>query len=162
MSLIGDLLVGVAIAVGLVGIVVPILPGTIVIFAAIVVWAAVEGGVAAWTACGAAIAALAVGQALKYLVPGRRLRVHGVPATTLAIAALAAVVGFFVIPIVGLVVGFVAGVYAAEVARLRDVGQAWATTRTALGAVGLSIAIELVGGLVAAAAWAVGVIAAGF
>ena len=162
MSLVGDVLVGIAIAVGLVGIVVPILPGTIVIFAAIVAWAAVEGGVAAWTACGVAVTVLAVGQALKYLVPGRRLRVHGVPATTLAIAALAAVVGFFVIPIVGLVVGFVAGVYAAEVARLRDVRQAWSSTLTALGAVGLSIAIELGCGLVAAAAWAVGVVAVGF
>jgi uncharacterized protein YqgC (DUF456 family) len=162
MSLIGDVLVGVAIAVGLIGIVVPVLPGTIVIVAAIVVWAAVEGGVAAWTAAAVAVAVLAAAQALKYAVPGRQLRVTGVPATTLAVAALAAVVGFFVIPIVGLVIGFVAGVYAAEVARLRDVQRAWASTLAALRAVGLSIAIELAGGLLAAAVWAVGVVATGF
>jgi uncharacterized protein len=113
MSLIGNLLVGAAIAIGLVGVVVPILPGTIVVFAAIAVWAAVEGGAAAWTAFAVASTVLAAAQALKYAVPGRRLRAHGVPASTLVVAAVAGVVGFFVIPIVGLVVGFVGGIDAA-------------------------------------------------
>jgi len=161
MSLIGNLLVGIAIAVGLVGIVVPILPGTIVVFAAIAVWAAVEGGAVAWTAFAVAAAVLAAAQALKYAVPGRRLRVHGVPASTLAVAAVAGVVGFFVVPIVGLVVGFVGGIYAAEVVRLHDGRRAWVSTVAALRAVGLSIAIELAGGLLAAAAWLAGVIATG-
>ena len=52
------------------------------------------------------------------------------------------VVGFFVIPVVGLFVGFVLGIYLAE---RRRVGQAdaWPSTKAALRAVGLSILIEL-------------------
>jgi uncharacterized protein YqgC (DUF456 family) len=160
MGLIGDVLIAVAIAVGLVGIIVPVLPGTVLILAAIVVWAIVEGGAAAWTSCAIAVAILGAAQALKYAVPGRRLQVHGVPASTLAAAGVLAIVGFFVIPVVGLVVGFVAGVYLAEVARLRNARRAMASTAAAVRAVGLAIAIELVGGLLAAAAWLVGVIAA--
>ncbi|HSS67132.1 MAG TPA: DUF456 domain-containing protein [Nocardioidaceae bacterium] len=159
MSLIGNLLVGLAIAIGLVGVVVPILPGTLLILVAIVVWAVAEGGVVAWTACGIAIGILVAGQALKYAVPGRRLSVHGVPASTLIVAGLLGVIGFFVVPVVGLVIGFVGGVYVAEAARLHDVVGAWRSTMAALTAVGLSIAIELVGGLLAAAVWAIGVLA---
>jgi uncharacterized protein YqgC (DUF456 family) len=158
MSLIGNVLVGIAIAVGLVGIVVPILPGTVVILAAIVVWAVLEGGVVAWTAAALALAVLLAAQGLKYAVPGRRLRVQGVPAATLLAAAVLGAVGFFVIPVVGLVIGFVVGVYAAEAIRLGDLRRAWESTRTALAAVGLSIAIELAGGLLAAVCWAVGVV----
>jgi uncharacterized protein YqgC (DUF456 family) len=159
MSLTADLLVAIVIAIGLVGIVIPVLPGVALIFAAIVVWAVVEGGPGAWTTCAVAVAILAATQALKYAVPGRRLRVEGIPTRTLVLAAVLGIVGFFVIPVVGLVVGFVAGVYVAEAARLKDAQRAWSSTVAALRAVGLSIAIELVGGLLAAATWAAGVIA---
>jgi uncharacterized protein YqgC (DUF456 family) len=159
MGLIGDVLTAVAIAVGLVGIVVPVLPGTLLILVAIVVWAAIEGGAVAWTTCAIAVAILGAAQALKYAVPGRRLKIHGVPTASLAVAGVLAILGFFVIPVVGLVVGFVAGVYVAEAARLRDAHQAMATTAAAVRAVGLAIAIELGGGLLAVAAWLAGVIA---
>jgi uncharacterized protein len=155
-SLVTDLLVAIAIAVGLVGIVIPVLPGVTLIFAAILVWAVVEGGGVAWATCAVAVAVLAAAQALKYAVPGRRMRVEGIPARTLALAAVLGIVGFFVIPVVGLVVGFVGGVYLAEAARLKDVRRAWSSTVAAVRAVGLSIAIELIGGLLAAAIWAIG------
>ena len=45
-----DLLAGLAIAVGLVGILLPILPGTLLIAAAVVVWAVVVGQAAGWVA----------------------------------------------------------------------------------------------------------------
>jgi uncharacterized protein YqgC (DUF456 family) len=160
MGLIGDVLIAVAIAVGLVGIIVPVLPGTVLILAAIVVWAVVEGGAAAWTTCAIAVAILGAAQALKYAVPGRRLQVHGVPGSSLVVAGVLAIVGFFVLPVVGLVVGFVAGVYLAEAARLQDARRALASTSVALRAVGLAIVIELAGGLLASAAWLTGVIVA--
>ena len=67
------------------------------------------------------------------------------------------IVGFFVIPVVGLLIGFVLGVYLAE---LRRVGSAaaWPATVHALKAVGLSIVIELVASLLAATTWALGVV----
>jgi uncharacterized protein len=153
-----ELLVALAIAVGLVGVVVPILPGSVLVLAAILVWAWQVGGATAWTVCGVAAAVLVVGGVVKFLVPNRRLKDAGVPASTQWVGAALGVVGFFVIPVVGLFVGFVLGVYLAEYHRLGATA-AWPSTRHALKAVGLSILIELAAGVVATLVWVVGVVA---
>ena len=54
-----------------------------------------------------------------------------------------AVVGFFVIPVVGFFIGFPLGVYLEERRRLGRHASAWRSTREALRAMGLSIVIEL-------------------
>jgi len=68
------------------------------------------------------------------------------------------VIGFFVVPVIGLVVGFVLGVFLAERVRLGSGDRAWVSTRHALSAVGWSIMIELGAGLLATAAWIVGLV----
>ncbi len=152
-----EVLVALAIRVGLVGVLVPILPGLLLVFAAVLVWAIDVGGGTAWTVFGVATAVLVAGTVVKYAVPGRRLKTSGIPSSTLWFGIGLGVVGFFVIPVVGLFLGFVLGVYLAE---HRRVGQAaaWPSTREALRAVGVSILIELVAGVVAALVWAVGVV----
>lgn len=144
------------IAVGLAGIVVPVIPGVILIGAAVVVWAVDTGGALAWGLAAGAIAVLALGFVVKYSVPHRRLKEAGVPRRTIVVGALLGVVGFFVIPVLGLFVGFVGGVWLAESGRLGS-GQAWPSTKTALKATGLSILIELASGLIATAIFIVGV-----
>jgi uncharacterized protein YqgC (DUF456 family) len=152
-----DLLTAVAIAVGLVGILVPILPGSILVLGAVLVWAAVTGGGSAWTVFGVVTLLLVVGTVVKYAVPGRRLKGAGVPASTQWVGAVGAVVGFFVVPVLGIFLGFVVGVYAAERHRL-GAGPAWPSTKAALRAVGLSILIELAAGVLATGVWVVGVV----
>ncbi len=149
--------VAIAIAVGLAGIIVPVLPGSVLVLGAILVWALQVGTGAAWVVFGIATTFLVVGTIVKYAVPGRRLKASGVPSTTLLMGAAVGVVGFFVIPVIGLFVGFVAGVYAAERGRV-GAAEAWPSTKHALKAVGLSILIELVAGMLAAATWVVGAI----
>lgn len=152
-----ELLVAVAIAVGLAGILVPVLPGSVLILGGIVVWAVDTGGATAWAVCAVAAAILVAGGVVKFLVPNRRLKRVGVPASTQWVGAAVGIVGFFVVPVVGLFVGFVLGVYAAERRRVGD--QAWPSTKAALRAVGLSIVIELVAGLAATFVWVGGVVA---
>jgi len=152
-----DALVGLAILVGLVGIIVPVLPGSILVLAAVLVWALELGTGAGWVVFAIATSLLAVGTLVKYVVPGRRLQAAGVPNSTLWVGAGVGIVGFFVIPVVGLLVGFVAGVYLAEHRRVGAAG-AWPQTLAALKAVGLGILIELVAGVLAASTWLVGVI----
>ena len=94
----------------------------------------------------------------KYLLPGRRLREAGVPYRTLALGGVLGAIGFFVIPVVGLFLGFVLGVYLGELGRFGDRAQAWPATKQALGAVGWSILIELATGLLAAAVWIGGLV----
>ena len=150
-----EMLVGLAILVGLVGIVVPVLPGTVLILGAVLVWSIQDGSATAWVVFALAAGLLVAGTAVKYAVPGRRLKANGVPQRTLLLGGVIGIVGFFVIPVVGLFIGFVLGVYLAE---LQRVGRqaAWPSTRHALNAVLHSIAIELAAGLLAALTWLAG------
>ena len=150
--------VGVVIAIGVLGVVVPVLPGSLLVGVAIGVWAVVTGGVTAWVVFAVAASILVAGTIVKYLVPGRSLQSAGVPMTSLVIGAVLAVGGLFVIPVVGAPIGFVAGVYLAELRRLGR-SLAWPSTQAALKAVGLSILIEMSSCALAAATWLVGVAA---
>jgi uncharacterized protein YqgC (DUF456 family) len=149
----GHVLVGLAILIGLLGVLVPVLPGLLLCWAAVLVWALVERTTEAWIVLGVASALLLVSQVVKYVVPGRRMRAAGVPGRTLVIGGVLAIVGFFAIPVVGALIGFVAGVYGAERLRLGTHEAAWPSTVHALKAVGLSVLIELGAGLLMAAAW---------
>lgn len=149
------LVCGLVVVVGLFGIVVPILPGTILVALGIAVWATEDGSTGAWVTLGAAGACLVVGAVVKYAVPGRRLKAT-VPTRTLVVGGLCAVVGFFVIPVVGALVGFPLGIYLAERVRVGGDG-AWPSTRAALRAVGASILIELAAAVLAISIWVAGV-----
>ena len=152
-----ELLVGLAVLVGVIGVVVPVLPGSLLILGAVLVWALQDGSGTAWAVFSVVTVLLATGAIVKYAVPGRRLQAAGVPNSTLFLGAALGFVGFFVIPVVGLVIGFVGGVYLAE---MRRVGReaAWPSTRHALLAAGLSILIELAAAMLAAGTWVVGAV----
>lgn len=158
MNAVGLLLVALAIAVGLAGIVVPLIPGMLLVYGAILVWAVVEHTVASWVTLAIVTVVVAATTAIKYLWPARRMRRADVPTSTLVIGAALGVVGFFVIPVFGLVVGFVAGVYLAEFLHRRDHRLAWASTVHAVKGVALSIGVELTGALAATVIWAVAVL----
>jgi len=149
-----DLLVVVALVVAAAGIVVPVLPGTVLAIGALLVWALLTGGSIAWGAFAVMALVIAVGQVLKYLLPHKSMTAAGVPTRSILFGGVAAIVGFFVIPIVGLVVGFIGGVYVAEHVRLGDWPQAKESTWVAMKATGFSILIELGALLVAATVWA--------
>jgi uncharacterized protein YqgC (DUF456 family) len=148
------LVCGLLVVVGLFGIVVPVLPGSVLVALGIGIWAGENGSGLAWATFAVAVACLLVGAVVKYAVPGRRLKA-AVPTSTLLVGGLAAVVGFFVIPVVGVLVGFPIGIYLAERLRVGADG-AWPSTRAALRAVGVSILIELAAAVAATAVWVVG------
>jgi uncharacterized protein YqgC (DUF456 family) len=152
-----EILVAVLIAVGVAGIIVPVLPGTLLVLGAILVWALDIGTSGAWLVFAFATTFLVLGTIVKYLVPGRHLKASGVPTRTLVAGGVLAFVGFFVVPVVGMFIGFVIGVYVAERARVGAAG-AWPSTKAALRAVGVSILIELVAAFLAVATWVVGVV----
>ena len=65
MSTGGSILVALAIAVGLVGILVPLLPGTQLVWAAIAVWSFTERTTAAWVVLGSATGVPGAGMLIK-------------------------------------------------------------------------------------------------
>ncbi len=146
-------LVGVAIFVGVVGIVVPVLPGALLSWAAILVWALEEQSSTGWIVLAVATVLIGTSQVIKYVVPERRMRRTGIPQHSTLIGVLFAIAGFFLIPVVGMFLGFPLGVFISERFRLHANGPAWASTKHALKATGLSMLIELAGTLLAAGVW---------
>jgi uncharacterized protein YqgC (DUF456 family) len=152
---------GIMILLGIVGVILPVLPGMLLCWGGMLVWALLEPSRLHWIAFAVASGLFAVGGVVKYVVPGRRMRAAGVPWSTMAVGGLVGIVGFFVIPVLGLFVGFVAGVYLAERVRLDDNSLAWPSTVAALKGAGLSMLIELITGLLIGATFAAGLIAQG-
>lgn len=153
-----QLLVGLAMVAGLVGVFVPVIPGLLLIWAAGLWWTIADGGGAVrWTVLGVLTVLLVLGTVAKYVLPARSAAARGAPLSTLVAGAAGAVVGFFVIPVVGVLVGGVAGIYLAEYRRLHDGGRAWVSTRAALVAIGVGLLIELTAGALMIGAWLLGV-----
>jgi hypothetical protein len=161
LTLVLVLLCALLIVVGLAGILLPVLPGgSALVGAAVLLWAwAGPDDAADWVVFAIAAALLLVGQIVKYVVPGRGLKSAGIPWSTQVLGAVLGIVGFFVVPVVGLVLGFGLGVYLAEV---RRVGPRAARTSTvlALKAAASSILIDLAAALLATGAWITGVVVA--
>jgi uncharacterized protein len=151
-------LVGLVMVAGIVGILLPVIPGLLLIWAAGLWWTIADGGgPARWTVFAVMTVLLAVGATAKYVLPARSAAARGAPLTTLVVGGIGAVIGFFAIPVIGLIVGGVLGIYLAEYVRLREAGRAWDSTRAALVAIGIGLLIELTAGLLMFGVWLAGV-----
>ena len=152
-------LAGLLIVIGTAGVVVPGMPGLIVVWAGVLVWAVfIDGGPAKWTILVLATFLALLGLVAKYLLPHRSLRLTGVPMWSILAGGVLGIVGFFVVPVVGLFLGFVLGIFLAEWIRLSRPALAWPSTKSALKAVGFSILIELFFALTVAAVWVIGLV----
>ena len=149
----GTVIVGLIIVLGLGGALTQIYPGPAIVLAAVAVWAFMTGGTAAWVVLAVSAVAVVVTSAGKYVLVGRRLQRAGVPGASLLVGGLVGMAGFFLVPVVGLPIGFTLGVYLWELVRGTDQVGARAAAWEAVKAQGLAILFELGGCLVAAAAW---------
>lgn len=153
-----DLLVALIMVVGLIGIVVPLLPGLLLVWAAVVLWATEAQSTGGWVILGIATALALCGSLLQYVLPGRRMARAGVATSSIVVGAAIGFVGFFVIPVLGAFLGFALGIYLAERVKLGSHATAWPSTQQALKAIALSVGIELVTGLAIATTWVIGVV----
>jgi uncharacterized protein YqgC (DUF456 family) len=153
------ILAGLLIVIGIVGVVVPGMPGLVVVWGGVLVWAIfIDGGPAKWTILALATFLALLGMVAKYLLPHRSMRQTGVPTWSILAGGVLGIVGFFLIPVVGLFLGFVVGIFLAEFVRLSRPELAWTSTKSALKAVGFSMLIELFFALIVAVVWVFGLI----
>lgn len=139
-----EILILVLMAIGVLGIVIPVLPGLLIVLLGVLLYALGEGSRLGWWVFAVAAAIYVVGVLLQWAVPGKRMREAGVRTSTLLIGVVCALVMGFVIPVVGLFVGFPLGIFLVSLVRTRDRSEAWGATKHALRAVGTNILIELV------------------
>jgi uncharacterized protein len=150
----GELLVGLVMLVGLVGVVVPVLPGSLLVWAAGIAWVWLDGGgVWRWTVAAVLTGLLVTGTALKYVLPARRASGAGAPRSTLLLGGAGAVIGFFVIPFLGFLIGGVGAVFLAELSRLSTPAAAWRSTRAVLVGIGIGMLVELCAAVLMVAVW---------
>ncbi|MFF2010907.1 DUF456 domain-containing protein [Streptomyces sp. NPDC058195] len=145
--------VGLVMLLGLLGVLVPGVPGQAIVWAAVLWWALADTTPLAWGVLIGATAVLLLDQALKPLLPPRRPRETGAPRRTLLLGGVAAILGFFVVPVVGAVAGYVGAIYGAERLRLGSRGAGWTSVRSVMRATGYSVLVELFACLLVAGGW---------
>ncbi|NGO69825.1 DUF456 domain-containing protein [Streptomyces boncukensis] len=149
------LLVGLVLLLGTVGTVLPGVSGPLVVWAAVFWWATARQTSSAWWLLTGATALLLLNTAVQLLLPRRIRPRHATDVRRRALLAAggAGIVGFFLLPVLGVVPGFLAGLYGWERVRLGSHGAAAASARAVLRAVGWRKLIELTACLLVAGAW---------
>ncbi|MDN6123910.1 MAG: DUF456 domain-containing protein [Brevibacterium sp.] len=139
-----SVLVGLAILVGCLGIIVPILPGSILIAIAVLVWAIVIGGPMAWIVFAIVAVFVAGGMSASLVLTGRKLKAMKVPNKSVLLAGVLGIIGFFVIPVLGL--------------PIEEAKDAWDSSWESLKAIGIGTALEFLLALLAAITFGIGIL----
>ena len=146
--------VAVAMAVGVVGTVVPVVPGLILVWVAALLYGLVAGFGSVGALAFAIITALALGGiVIGVLLPQRAAARRGAAPSSMRVGALLAVVGFFVVPVIGVVLGGVVGIFIGEFVRTRDTAAAWHATVAAMKGFGIAAVVQVLVGLAMVAVW---------
>ncbi len=151
-------LCGLIVAAGIVGVIIPAIPGLLLSWLGVLLWTLIGGaGPVKWVFLAIATMVALVGAGIKYALPGRNMKASGVRTLSIMAGAGLGLIGFFVLPVIGLPIGFVLGVLLAELAHHHDRELAWQSTVAALKAVGLAVMIEVATAFVVAVVWVLAV-----
>ncbi|WP_022873646.1 DUF456 domain-containing protein [Nesterenkonia alba] len=134
---------GLILLLGAAGVILPVIPGSLVIILTLLIWAVLLGGPAAWTAAIIGVVLAGIGWSASTVLTGRALHREQIPRGPILVALAAALVGLVLLPPLGLFLGFAVGLFGAEYFR-RDhqAGEAARASMVALRAMGLGIVIE--------------------
>ena len=158
MGPIGQFLIGLVMAVGLVGTLIPILPGLTVIWLAGLAWVFLDGPDAThWIIFAIMTAFYLLGQVLAFYLPAKSAVTEN-PKWTLAMGAVFAIAGFFLIPVVGAPLGFVFGIFLRILLDSREFHRAIRATGKTLKSLGLATAVQCGFGIAICTTWALGLI----
>lgn len=148
-------LVLIALLVGLLGTVVPVLPGILLMWGAVVAYGFLVGfgAIGVGTVIGVTVVS-GIAVALGFVLPKRLADESGASTRSQLAAVLGGIIGFFVIPIVGVIIGALVGIAIAEYLDKDD----WALARTSTIAVakgfGLGALTQIAAGFVILFLWA--------
>ncbi len=147
---------GAAIATGLAGVFVSRLPGTGLVWAAVLVWASLENTSTAWLVLAFATVIALASHISRQLLAGRRFDELVAPVRNIAIAAALGAAGYLAARTLGMVAGFAAGIYVTERRRLRILSP----SRHAVAdreIITRDSVIELIAGLLITTAWLIAI-----
>jgi len=149
---------GLLLAVAAIGTVYPVLPGSVLAIITLIAWAWIMGSSAAWTVAVIGSLIAGAGWSASAVLTGRKLKQQQIPKRSIAVAMVSAVVGMFLIPVVGLFVGFGGGLLVSEYMRRRDFRSALSSSVETLKATGIGVLVEFGMVCLAGSVWMIGVI----
>lgn len=144
--------------VGLCGIVVPALPGSLTVGLGALLWALWGNSSWGWYAFATAAVLLTIGMASSALRTRRDLGRREIPQWPVIVGIVCGLIGAFILPALGLPIGFVAGLFCAELSRVRNAGEAARTSVVAVKAIGTGMLLELCFAMAATAVLATSVL----
>ncbi len=151
-----SLLALVVMAVGLVGVLVPVLPGLMLIWSVALIYGLIVGFGAAGLSAMVVLSLIVVVSVVKSVVlPRRAAAGAGASGWSQFGAVAGGVVGFFLVPVIGLILGALAGMVVTEYSLKGNWDDAWTATKATAKGFGISALIDLVLGMVMITAWAV-------
>lgn len=132
--------------VGLVGIIVPVIPGTLLIWVAALVFGLTTDFAAfgPWAFTAVTIVALITGTA-DFWLPMLGAKRTGAPKRALLLGFLGGILGTFITPIIGTIVGYAVGIILGSWHKLRDWDAALRTSIGGLAGWGLATLVQLIG-----------------
>ncbi|MDZ7843327.1 MAG: DUF456 domain-containing protein [Anaerolineales bacterium] len=141
---------------GLVGMVIPVYPGVVIIWAAALVHGLVTGFafLETWVLVLLTLLMIA-GTLVDNVLMGGKARKSGASWLAIALALVSGLAGTFLFPPFGGIIASPLVLFILEVIRHRDSAMAWKTTRSLLSGWGLSFLARLVVGLIMIMIWAV-------
>ena len=147
------LLIGLVMLFGLCGVLVPGLPGSWFVWAAVLWWALKDPRAVSWWVLVGTTVVLFLSQVVRWRLPPRRLRASGATRRMAVYAGTGALLGFFLLPVLGALPGFMGGVYLHERLRLGRHREAVVAVRRVMRAGGTSVLVELFTCLLIMGAW---------
>ena len=149
---------GLLMALAAFGTVFPILPGSMLALGTLLVWALVLGSAPAWTVAIVGAVIVLIGMSASYVLTARRLVREKIPRGPILVGVVGAIVGMFVIPVLGLFIGFALGLLAAEWYRRRDFRAALEASLGAMKTMGTGMLVELACVCLAGSSFFIGVL----
>lgn len=157
-QIITSVVAGLLLTVAVVGTIVPVLPGSLLAIGTLLAWGWILGSPAAWWCAGIGMALALAGWSASTVLTGRNLQQQKIPRGSIALGIVLAVVGMFLIPVLGLFIGFAVGLVLGEFRRRKDFPAALRASGSALKAMGVGVLVEFGCAALAASVWTIGVI----
>ncbi len=88
--------------IGIIGIVVPVLPGSFLVLIGLLVWALFIGGLTGWLVFGIGAVFVICGMIATYVLTGRVMKREKIPDVSVIIGIVCGIAGMFVLPALGL------------------------------------------------------------
>lgn len=157
-QIITTVIAGILLAVAALGTIIPVLPGSLLTIGTLLAWGWILGSGASWWSAGIGMGIALVGWSASTVLTGRNLKKQMIPRGSIFLAVVLGVVGMFLIPVLGLFLGFGMGLLLGEFSRRRNLPEALRASGSALKAMGVGMVVEFGCAALASSVWMIGVI----